>query len=292
MARTPASCVWPSLALVLTVACRDRDTQDVRRAGTFASEPVGWRAYAGDAETRRYSPVADISPGNVAALEPAWSWETGEVEREAEDTGERLWRWEPIPQQAGAARDSWENGSASRTGHGNVWAPFSVDAAAGLVYLPVSAASNDYYGGHRLGDNLHTQSLVCLDAATGVQRWARQRVHHDIWDYDPASPPALVSITVQGRRIDAVVLAGKTGFLYVFDRYTGEPVWPMAEQPVPASDVPGERAAATQPFPAWPRPFARHGAHPVLHEGRLLLAGGGVTAGYSATSSVEVLWSR
>lgn len=183
----------------------------------------------------------------------------GDVQAFDARTGERLWRWDPIPPAGSADRATWEDSSASRTGHANVWAPFSVDSASGLVYLPVSAASNDYYGGRRLGDNLYTQSLVCLDAATGARRWSRQLVHHDLWDYDPASPPALVSIAVLGRRIDAVVLAGKTGYLYMFDRLTGEPVWPMVERVAPVSDVPGERVAATQPHPSWPLPFARQG---------------------------------
>ena len=138
------------------------------------------------------------------------------------------------------------------TGHANVWAPFTVDVERGLVYLPVSTPSNDYYGVHRLGDNLFADSIVCLDAATGVRKWHFQVSHHGLWDYDPPAAPVLVSIRVGGRRIDAVVQVTKQGFAFVFDRVTGEPVWPVEERPVPPSDVPGEKAAPTQPFPTKP----------------------------------------
>jgi len=174
-------------------------------------------------------------------------------------TGERRWVWSPIPERGEPGWETWRDGSAERTGHGNVWAPLSADTVRGLLYLPVSAPSNDWYGGARVGDNLYTQSLVCLDARTGRRVWHFQIVHHGLWDYDPAAPPTLVSVERDGERLDAVALAGKTGFLYVFDRVTGEPVWPIEERPVPASDVPGEAAAATQPVPLKPPPFARQG---------------------------------
>lgn len=172
-------------------------------------------------------------------------------------TGKRRWRWDPVPRAGSPGAESWEGRANEHTGHGNVWAPFTVDETAGLVFLPVSAASNDYYGGNRLGDNLYTQSLVCLDARTGTLKWAQQLVHHDLWDYDPASPPTLVQVRHRGVVVDAVILAGKTGYLYAFERHTGRPLWPWEERATPASDVPGERAARTQPHPTWPKPFAR-----------------------------------
>jgi quinoprotein glucose dehydrogenase len=129
----------------------------------------------------------------------------------------------------------------------------------GLLYLPFSTPSNDFYGGDRKGDNLFAESIVSLDANTGQRVWHFQTVHHGLWDYDLPAPPNLMSITVGGRRIDAVAVLGKTGWVYTFDRVTGRPVWPIVERPVPASDVPGERAAATQPFPTRPAPFAKQG---------------------------------
>ena len=135
----------------------------------------------------------------------------------------------------------------------------TLDEVRGLVYLPVSTPSNDYYGGNRPGNNLFGESLVCLDAATGVRKWHYQIVHHGLWDYDLASPPVLAPVTVQGRKIDAVVQLTKEGFAFVFDRVTGKPVWPITERPVPPSDVPGEVASATQPIPTAPSPVLTAG---------------------------------
>ncbi len=141
----------------------------------------------------------------------------------------------------------------------NVWAPFTVDEQRGLVYLPVSTPNSDFYGGHRKGDNLFAESIVCLDANTGKRAWHFQTVHHGIWDHDLPAPPNLVTIHVDEKTIDAVVVLGKTGFAYVFDRVTGEPVWPIEERAVPESDVPGERTSPTQPFPTKPPPFSKQG---------------------------------
>ncbi len=135
----------------------------------------------------------------------------------------------------------------------------TLDAARGLLYLPVSTPSNDFYGGRRPGANLFAESLVCLDAATGRRKWHYQIVHHGLWDYDLPSPPNLVSITVAGRRIDAVAQLTKMGWAFVFDRVSGDPVWPIEERPVPASDVPGEQAWKTQPVPTRPPAFAEQG---------------------------------
>ena len=129
------------------------------------------------------------------------------------------------------APTTWENESWRRNGHANVWAPMTLDEARGLLYLPTSTPSSDYYGGERPGANLFAESLVCLDAATGKMKWHFQTVHHGLWDYDNPTPPNLVTITVDGRRIDAVAQVTKQGFTYVFDRVTGEPVWPIVERP-------------------------------------------------------------
>jgi quinoprotein glucose dehydrogenase len=141
--------------------------------------------------------------------------------------------------------ETWEQGSAQFTGHANVWAPFTVDTARGLVYLPVSTPSNDYYGGRRLGEGLYADSIVCLEAATGKLKWYRQLVHHGLWDYDMPSPPILVTIGVRGVKTDVAVQLTKMGFVYVFDRVTGKPVWDIEERKVPESDVPGEHAWPT-----------------------------------------------
>jgi quinoprotein glucose dehydrogenase len=174
-------------------------------------------------------------------------------------TGRRLWVFNTIARAADPAGTSWTDEARTWTGNTGVWAPFSYDAARGLVYLPVEAPTSDFYGGHRPGDNLYSSSLVCIDARTGERRWHFQHIHHDIWDYDTPAAPVLIDITVGGRRIPAVAQVTKQGFTYVFDRVTGEPVWPIVERPVPQSDVPGEVTARTQPMPTLPEPFERQG---------------------------------
>jgi quinoprotein glucose dehydrogenase len=176
-------------------------------------------------------------------------------------TGTRVWTYSVIPQSAkDPGADTWENDSWRNNGHGNVWAPMTVDEARGLLYLPTSTPSSDYYGGERPGANLFAESLVCLEAATGKMKWHFQMVHHGLWDYDNPAAPNLVTITVNGRRIDAVAQVTKQGFTYVFDRVTGEPVWPIVERTVATdSDVPGEKPYPTQPFPSKPPAFVDQG---------------------------------
>ncbi len=175
-------------------------------------------------------------------------------------TGKQVWRFNTVPGAGETGVDTWENESWKTTGHTNVWAPFSVDDARGLVYLPVTTPSNDFYGARRPGANLFAESIVCLDANTGARKWHFQVAHHGLWDYDPPSAPILTTITVAGRRIDAVVLLTKQGFAFVFDRVSGKPVWPIEERAVPASDVDGERAWPTQPFPTKPSAISPQGA--------------------------------
>src|SRR5215831_16360295 len=176
-------------------------------------------------------------------------------------TGKRVWTFSVIPQSAkDPGAESWENDSWRTNGHGNVWAPMALDEARGLLYLPTSTPSSDYYGGGRPGANLFAESLVCLDAATGKMKWYFQTVHHGLWDWDNPAPPNLVTITVDGKRIDAVAQVTKQGFTYVFDRVSGKPVWPIVERPVPTeSDVPGEKPYPTQPFPTKPPAFTDQG---------------------------------
>ncbi len=195
---------------------------------------------------------SSVSDGHVYERNPP-----GDVQAFDVRTGERVWTFHTIPQEGEFGNETWENGSWSYTGSTNVWAPFTVDEKRGLVYLPVSTPNSDFYGGHRIGDNLFAESIVCLDADTGQRVWHFQTVHHGVWDHDLPAPPTLVTIRVDGETIDAVVVLGKTGFAYVFDRVTGEPVWPIEERAVPQSDVPGEQTSATQPFPTKPPPFSR-----------------------------------
>jgi quinoprotein glucose dehydrogenase len=176
---------------------------------------------------------------------------SGEVRAFDARTGRLRWRWDPIPQDpADPAYRTWENQSALLTGAANVWSVMVADPALGLIFAPTSSPGPDYFGGRRPGSNRYANSLVALRAATGEVAWDFQTVHHDLWDYDNASPPALVTLAPEGRRIPAVLQATKTGMLFVLHRETGAPLLPVEERPVPPSDVPGERAWPTQPFSA------------------------------------------
>jgi quinoprotein glucose dehydrogenase len=174
-------------------------------------------------------------------------------------TGALKWRFNTIPVNGEFGYDTWLDGSAEYTGNTGVWAPMSLDAKRGYLYLPVEGATGDYYGGHRPGDDLFASTLVCLDMRTGKRIWHYQIVHHDIWDRDNPTAPILADITVDGRRIEAVVQLTKQAFAYVFDRVTGKPVWPIVERAVPQTDVPGERTSPTQPYPTRPPPFDLQG---------------------------------
>jgi quinoprotein glucose dehydrogenase len=183
----------------------------------------------------------------------------GDVRAYDARSGHLVWTFHTVPRDGEVGADTWGNGSNHYTGHTNVWAPMTLDERRGLLYLPVSTPSNDYYGGNRPGDNLFADSLVCLDAASGVRQWHHQLVHHGLWDYDMPAPPGLVTLTRDGRRIDAVVQLTKQGFAFVFDRVSGRPLWPIEERPVPPSDVPGEQPARTQPVPVGLPPLVPQG---------------------------------
>ena len=180
-------------------------------------------------------------------------------------TGEQLWIFHTIPREAEPGNDTWltppneDRASWEYTGNTNMWASPAADEELGYVYLPLSTPTSDYYGGHRPGHNLFAESLVCLDARTGALVWYFQAVHHGVWDYDFPAAPNLVDITVDGRPIKAVAIVSKQAFTYVFDRVTGEPVWPIEERSVPRGSVPGEWYAATQPFPTKPPAFDQQG---------------------------------
>lgn len=174
-------------------------------------------------------------------------------------TGRRLWMFNTIPGPDEFGADTWEEDSWAYTGNTGVWAQISVDLELGLAYLPVELPTHDYYGGARPGDNLFGESLVAVDLKTGERRWHFQLVHHGIWDMDIPCAPILADITVDGRAIKAVAQPTKQAFLYVFDRATGEPVWPIEERPVPQGDTPGEKYSKTQPFPTRPAAYDRQG---------------------------------
>ena len=174
-------------------------------------------------------------------------------------TGKRLWIFHTIPLPGEYGRETWLNDSAVYTGNTGVWAQISVDEELGLAYLPVETPTSDYYGGNRPGDNLFSESLVAIDLYTGERKWHFQLVHHGIWDHDIPCAPILIDIMIDGRLVKAVAQPTKQVFLYVFDRETGEPIWPIEERPVPAGDVPGEWYSPTQPFPTKPPAYDRQG---------------------------------
>jgi quinoprotein glucose dehydrogenase len=214
---------------------------------TETSPPVVWRnlVIVGNGVADRLTYPND-PPGDVQAFDVK--------------SGKRVWSFSPVPRSArdeGAA--TWQNDAWKTVGHTNVWAPFSVDDRRGLVYLPVSTPSNDWYGGARKGDDLFAESIVCLDARNGKRLWHFQTVHHGLWDYDLPTAPVLGTVSVNGKSRDIVAVPTKQGFLFVFDRTNGEPIWPINEHSVPTSDVPGEVAARSQPEPTKPKPFAKQG---------------------------------
>jgi len=176
-------------------------------------------------------------------------------------SGKLIWKWEPLPpnddSKSSDTQKPNDNGPQRatkiwRTGAGNAWTGMAVDAERGLVFVPTGSASPDYYGGLRLGDNKWADSIVALRAKTGEMAWGFQLVHHDLWDYDTASPPLLATVKHDGKDVPVVIQGNKTGFLYVLNRDTGVPVFPVEEKPVPQSDVPGEVTSPTQPFPSAP----------------------------------------
>ncbi|HKA01202.1 MAG TPA: pyrroloquinoline quinone-dependent dehydrogenase [Candidatus Solibacter sp.] len=170
-------------------------------------------------------------------------------------TGKLVWTFYTVPRAGEFGVETWGAGSETFTGHTNVWAPMTLDESRGLLYLPVSTPSNDYYGGARPGANLFAESLVCLDAATGKRKWHFQLVHHGLWDYDPPGPPVLA----KSGSTDVVVQLTKMGFAFVFDRVSGKAIWPIEERAVPKTDVPGEQSWPTQPFPTKPPAFSEQG---------------------------------
>jgi len=198
-------------------------------------------------------------------------------------TGRQLWKFNLVPQPGEFGAETWERGSRvgdEGVGKNDAWATYSADPALNLVYIPVGMPLMDEYGGHRPGDNLFGNSLVAIDARTGKRKWHFQMVHHDIWDYDNPQAPNLFDVTVNGRRRQVIAQGTKQGWLYTFDRATGEPIWPIVERPVLQSDVPGERTSPTQPIPTRPEPYSQQGLQaedlidytPAIRDSALVLA--------------------
>jgi len=174
-------------------------------------------------------------------------------------TGKRLWIFHTIPKSGEFGYDTWEDGSALRNGNNGAWAQMSADLELGLVYVPIEMPTGDFYGGNRPGNTLFDESILALDLKTGQRRWHYQTVHHGVWDYDLPCAPILFDMTMNGRRVKALAQPTKQAFLFVLNRETGEPIWPIEERPVPQSTVPREKTSPTQPFPTRPVPFDRQG---------------------------------
>lgn len=225
-------------------------------------------------------------------------------------TGRQIWKFNLIPQPGEFGANTWERGSkvdGEGVGKNDAWATYSADPDLGLVYIPVGMPLMDEYGGHRPGNNLFGNSLIAIDAKTGLRKWHFQMVHHDIWDYDAPMSPNLIDITVDGKRRKAITQSTKQGWLYTFDRATGQPIWPMPESPVLQSDVPGEQTSATQPIPSRPAPYSQQGLldadvidyTPAIRDSALAMARKcrmgpyfipGVTADGSSASGLRCAW--
>jgi len=190
-------------------------------------------------------PRMEATPGDVRAYDVR--------------TGALRWTFHVVPREWEAGVETWDDESWRYTGHANLWTLMSADEELGLAFLPLSSATSDLYGGHRPGENLYSDALVAVDCGTGEQQWHYQITHHDLWDFDLPAAPVVADITVDGRTIPAVAQITKQSMAFVFDRRTGEPVWPIEEREVPASTVPGEWTSPTQPFPTRPPPFDRQG---------------------------------
>ena len=172
-------------------------------------------------------------------------------------TGALKWVFNVVPRIGQFGSETWPEKDREKFGGVHNWSESTIDPELGIAFIPTGTGRYDFYGGNREGDNLFANSLVALDVRTGKRLWHFQTVHHDLWDFDLPNAPKLMTITRDGKKVPIVVIASKTGFVYAFDRRTGEPIWPIEERPVPPSDVPGEKASPTQPFPTWPQPFAR-----------------------------------
>ncbi|HEV2447558.1 MAG TPA: pyrroloquinoline quinone-dependent dehydrogenase [Candidatus Sulfopaludibacter sp.] len=209
--------------------------------------------------------VQSTTPGRVfenllilgSATNEGYGSAPGDIRAFDVRTGKLVWTFHTIPHPGEFGYDTWPPDAWKTVGGANVWGEFSLDEARGIVYAPTASAKYNFYGADRIGAGLFADTLLALDARTGKRLWHFQMVHHDIWDYDDATAPKLLQVRHEGKVVDAVAQLSKQGFVWVFDRVTGAPLWPIEERPVPRSDMPNERAWPTQPFPTKPPPFAR-----------------------------------
>jgi quinoprotein glucose dehydrogenase len=232
----------------------DNGVVDLRHDLRIKPRPNGF------ADLEETSPPAIIGNtiilGSAIADNGSVDQPSGEVRAYDVISGKKKWTWHPIPQNPSApGANTWKNGSAAKTGAANAWSIIVTDKKLGLVYIPTGSASPDFFGGERKGANLFANSVVALHADSGKMAWYFQTVHHDLWDYDVASPPLLYDIHRNGKTIPAIAIGSKTGNLFILNRQTGKPVFGVEERPVPQSDVPGEESSPTQPFPVLPHPF-------------------------------------
>jgi glucose dehydrogenase len=283
-ATTPRACEQPNRGASVW---EERGSAGAVVERTVFSGTCDGRLVAVDAETGKprsgfadggmldLKPGADVRPGEEFAITSAPAiyqnlvivgtlvpedrprGPSGDVRAFDVRTGREVWRFHTVPRPGEFGHDTWRDGAWERRTGVNVWSTMSVDEERGLVFLPIGSASYDFYGGDRLGSPLFANCIVALDARTGVRRWHFQLVHHDLWDYDPPAQPILADITRNGATIPAVIQLTKMGLVFVLDRVTGTPVFGVEERPVPASDVEGESASPTQPFPVKPPPLAR-----------------------------------
>jgi glucose dehydrogenase len=218
----------------------DRDPSTVEQQGRLPGKIFEHLIILGSATNREYA----SAPGDIRAYDVR--------------TGAHVWSFRTIPRKGEFGAETWPDDARAHVGGANAWAEMSVDTGRGIVYVPTGSGKFNFFGGYRRGDNLFSDSLLALDARTGQRRWHFQTVHHDIWDLDNNSAPQLTTITHDGRKVDVVAMASKTGYLYVFDRDSGTPIWPIEERPVPQkTSVPGQYLSPTQPFPTKPEPFSR-----------------------------------
>ncbi len=218
----------------------DRDPATVRQQSRLPGRVFENLIILGSATNTEYT----SAPGDIRAFDVR--------------SGALVWSFRTIPRKGEFGADTWPENARQTVGGANNWGELSIDEARGIAYIPTGSGKYNFYGAYRRGDNLFAGSLVALDARTGKRLWHFQTVHHDIWDLDNNSAPQLTTVVHDGRTIDVVAMAGKTGYLYVFDRVTGKPVWPIEERPVPTrTSVPGQHLSPTQPFPTKPEPFSR-----------------------------------
>ncbi len=219
-------------------------------------DPASIRSLQTNNPGRIYQNIVVISLGSAAGPDN-YAASPGDVHGYDAVTGKLLWVFHSVPHPGDFGYDTWPEDAYKWAGGVHNWNEMTIDPATGIAYIPFATARYDFYGGNRPGQNLFSNSLVALDVKTGKRLWHQQLVHHDLWDYDLPQAPKLLTITHDGARVDVVAQATKQGFLFVFNRKTGAPIWPIEERAVPASDVPGEHASPTQPFPTAPPPFAR-----------------------------------